>query len=129
MNLCIFLRIVQEKIQKIDNNRVQYGVTICFFATLNKEQKSSYVQLCRRLNGKMLVLGFLHFKSTPIVQQKMRKNQHVKRLRFSQVPKKLATQNRLFTAITPYFCFLTDTKQSLQYTITAHLSGPSNAQI
>ena len=42
------------------------------FPTLNKEQKSSYLQLCRRLNGKMLVLGFLYSKSTPIVRQKMR---------------------------------------------------------
>ena len=55
-----------------------------FFATLNKERNSSNLQLSRRLNGKMLVLGFLYSKSTPIVQQKkMRKNQHVKRLRFS----------------------------------------------
>ena len=41
-----------------------------FFATLNKEQNSSYLQLSRRLNGKMLVLRFLYSKSTPIVQQK-----------------------------------------------------------
>ena len=39
-------------------------------------------------------------------------------------PKKLSTQNRLFTAMTPSFCSLTDTKQSLQYTIKTHLSGP-----
>ena len=49
---------------------------LCFFATLNKERNSSYLQL----NGTMEVLGFLYSKSTPIVQQK---NQHVKRLRFS----------------------------------------------
>ena len=54
---------------------------LIFFATLNKEQKS-YLQFCRRLNGKMLVLGFLYSKSTTIVQQKMRKNQHVKQLCF-----------------------------------------------
>ena len=41
-----------------------------FFATLNKERNSSYFNLSRRLNGKMLVLGFLYSKSTPIVQQK-----------------------------------------------------------
>ena len=41
-----------------------------FFATLNKERNSPYLQLSRRLNGKMLVLGFLYSKSTPIVQQK-----------------------------------------------------------
>ena len=35
------------------------------------------------------------------------------------------TQNRLFTAMTPSFCSLTDTKQSLQYTIKTHLSGPA----
>ena len=82
MNLWIFLRIVHEKIEKVENyNTVSH---ICFFATLNKEQKSSYLQLCRRLNGKILVLGFLYSKSTPpIVQQKMRKDQHVKRSRFS----------------------------------------------
>ena len=60
----------------------------------------------------------------------MRKNQHVKRLRFSlntnkhKYPKKLSSQNRLFTAMTPRFCSFTDTKQSLQYTIKTHLSGP-----
>ena len=36
---------------------------------------------------------------------------------------KLSTQNRLFTAMTPSFCSLTDTKQSLQYTIKTHQSG------
>ena len=41
-----------------------------FFATLNKERNSSNLQLSRRLNGEMLVLGFLYSKSTPIVQQK-----------------------------------------------------------
>ena len=41
-----------------------------FFATLNKERNSPHLQLSRRLNGKMLVLGFLYSKSTPIVQQK-----------------------------------------------------------
>ena len=41
---------------KVEYNTVSH---LCFFATLNKEQKSlSYLQLCRRLNGKMLVLGF-----------------------------------------------------------------------
>ena len=55
----------------------------------------------------------------------MRKNQHVKRLRFSlNTNLKLSTQNRLFTAMTPCFCSLTDTKQALQYTIKTHLSGP-----
>ena len=78
----------------------------------------------------MLGLGFLHTKGTPIVKQKMRKNQHVKRLRFSlntnkyKYPKKLSTQNRLFTAKTPSFCSLSDTKQSLQYTIKTNLTGP-----
>ena len=43
---------------------------LCFFASLNKERNSSYLHLSRRLNGKMLVLGFLYSKSTPIVQQK-----------------------------------------------------------
>ena len=79
MNLCIFLRILHEKIQKVENNGVgvQYGVTPHLFRY--KDQKSSYLQLCRRLNGKMLVLGF---------------------------------------------CSLTNTKQSFQYTIKRHLSGP-----
>ena len=36
----------------------------------------------------------------------------------------MPTQKRLFTAMTPSFCSLTDTKQSLQYTIKTHLSGP-----
>ena len=36
----------------------------------------------------------------------------------------MSTQNRLFTAMTPRFCSLTDTKQSLLYTIKTHLSGP-----
>ena len=40
-----------------------------FFATLNIERNSPHLQLSRRLNGKMLVLGFLYSKSTPIVQQ------------------------------------------------------------
>ena len=47
---------------------------LCFFAILKKEQKISYLQLGRRLNGKMLVLGFLYSKSTPIVQQKQKCN-------------------------------------------------------
>ena len=68
MNLCIFLRIVHGKIPKVENNRGGSGGNtvshLCFFATLNKEQKSLYLQLCRRLNGKMLVLGFLYSKST-----------------------------------------------------------------
>ena len=34
----------------------------------------------------------------------------------------MSTQNRLFTAMTPSFCFLTDTKD--QNTIKTHLSGP-----
>ena len=119
-----------KKLKTTGYNTVSH---LCFFATLNKEQKSSYLQLCRRLNGKMLVLGFLYSKSTPIVQpkkkKKMRKNQHVKWLRFwlntnkHKYPKKLSTQNPLFTAMTPSFCSLTDTKQSLQYTIKIHLSG------
>ena len=36
----------------------------------------------------------------------------------------MSTQKRLFTAMTPSFCSLTNTKQSLQYTIKTHLSGP-----
>ena len=36
----------------------------------------------------------------------------------------MSTQKRLFTAMTPSFCSLTDTKQYLQYTIKTHLSGP-----
>ena len=36
----------------------------------------------------------------------------------------MSTQKRLFTTMTPSFCSLTDTKQSLQYTIKTHLSGP-----
>ena len=54
-----------------------------FFSTLNQERNSSYLQLSRRLNGKMLVLEFPYSKSTPIVQQKNAQNQHVERLRFS----------------------------------------------
>ena len=79
MNLCIFLRIVHEKIPKVENKRGGWGVVYdtvshhYFFATLNKEQKSSYLQLCRTLNGKMLVLGFLYSKSTPIVKKKKKK--------------------------------------------------------
>ena len=70
-----------EKMQKNENNRGYNTVShLCLFATLNKEQKSSYLQLCRRLNGKLLVLGFLYSKSTPIVKKKKK---HVKRLRFS----------------------------------------------
>ena len=77
MILCIFLRIVHKKIQKVENKGgVGYNTVshLSFFATMNKEQKSSYLQLCRRLNGKMLVLGFLYSKSTPIVQKKKKKN-------------------------------------------------------
>ena len=33
---------------------------LCFFAILNTEQNSSYLQLCRRLYGKMLVLVDAH---------------------------------------------------------------------
>ena len=55
-----------------------------FFPTLNKEQNSSYLQLRRRLNGKLLVLEFVYSKSAAIVQRKLReKKQQVKRLRFS----------------------------------------------
>ena len=36
----------------------------------------------------------------------------------------MSTQNRLFTAMTPSICSLTDTKRSHQYTIKTHLSGP-----
>ena len=36
----------------------------------------------------------------------------------------MSSQKRLFTAMTPSFCSLTDTKQSLQYTRKTHLSGP-----
>ena len=55
---------------------------LCFFATLNKEQKSSYLQLCRKLIGKMLVLGFLYSKSTPIVQQKKKKKKTCQTIAF-----------------------------------------------
>ena len=129
MILCVFLRSVHEKIPKLKTTGYNTVSHLCFFATLNKEQKSSYLQLCRGLNGKMLVLGCLYSKSTPIVQQKMRKNQHVKPLRFSlntnkhkypkNCPLKIAC-----SAMTPRFCSLTDAKQSLQYTIKTHLSGP-----
>ena len=78
MNLCIFFRIVNEKIKK-KYNTVSY---LCFFATLNKEQKSSYLQLCRKLNSKMLVLGFLYSKSAPIVQQKFAKKPACKTIAF-----------------------------------------------
>ena len=67
-----------------------------FFSKLNKEPNSSYLQLRRRLNGKMLVLGVVHSKSASIVQQKMRKNQHVKRLRFS-----LNTSQHMYTKKCP----------------------------
>ena len=46
-----------------------------FFATWNKDWNLSYLQLSRMLSGKMLVLGFLYSKSTPIVQQKNAKKQ------------------------------------------------------
>ena len=59
-----------KKLKTTGGGGVQYRVTLIFFATLNKEQKSSYLQLCRRPNGKMLTLGFLYSKSTTIVQQK-----------------------------------------------------------
>ena len=96
-----------------------------FFATLNKEQTSSYLQLCRRLNGKMLVFGFLYSKSTPIVLKKKTKKPTRQTIAFSlNTNKKLSTENCLFTAMTPSFCSLTDTEQSLQYTIKTHLSGP-----
>ena len=36
----------------------------------------------------------------------------------------MSTQNHLLTAMTPSFCSLTDTKQSLQYTMKTHLSDP-----
>ena len=39
-------------------------------------------------------------------------------------PKNCPLKNRLFTAMTPSFCSLTDIKQSLQYTIKTHLSSP-----
>ena len=58
MNLCILLRILHEKIQKVETTGYNTVSHLCFFATLNKEQKSSYLQLCRRLNGKMLSWGF-----------------------------------------------------------------------
>ena len=60
----------------------------------------------------------------------MRKNQNVKRLRFSLnikphlYPKNCPLKNWLFTAMTPSFCSFTHRKQSLQYSIKTHLSGP-----
>ena len=36
----------------------------------------------------------------------------------------MSTQNRLFTAMTSSSCSLTDTKQTLQYTINTHLNDP-----
>ena len=80
----------------------------------------------------MLVLEFIFSKSTSMVQQKKKnaKKTTCQTIAFfadtnqQMYPKKLSTQNRLFTAMTPSFCSLTDTKQSLQYTIKTHLSGP-----
>ena len=65
-----------KRAQKLNTTTGGWGVCyntvshLCFFTTLNKEQKSPYLQLCRRLNGKMLVLGFQYSKSTPIVKKK-----------------------------------------------------------
>ena len=41
----------------------------------------------------------------------------------------MSTQNRLFTAMTPIFCSLTYTKQSLQYTIKITSRWSSTAQV
>ena len=59
----------------------------------------------------------------------MLKNQHVKQLRFSlntnqhMYPKNVYSKSPVH-GFDPSFCSLTDTKQSLQYTIKTHLSGP-----
>ena len=45
-----------------------------FFATLNKERNPPYLQLRKRLNGKMLIFGFVYPKGASIVLQKVRKN-------------------------------------------------------
>ena len=55
----------------------------CVFATLKKKRNARDLGLPRKLNGKKLALGFVYSKSIPVVQQKMRKNQNVNRLRFS----------------------------------------------
>ena len=54
-----------KRSKRLKTTRYNTASHLCFFATFNKEQKSSYLQLCRRLNGKMLVFGFLYSKSTP----------------------------------------------------------------
>ena len=103
-----------------------------FFASLNKERNPPYLQLRRGFIGKMLVFGFVFPKSASIVQQKkkMRKNQNVKRLRFSlnttkhMYLKNVYLKHRLFTAMTPNFCSFTNTKQSLQYITKPHLGSP-----
>ena len=57
MILCIFRRIVHEKIQKVENNRVQYGVTPLLFR---------YIEY----RAKIIMFAALYSKSTSIVQQK-----------------------------------------------------------
>ena len=64
---------------------------LCIFATLNKERNSSYLQLSRRLMAsKNVGLGvslFQKYTHSPAKKKKKKenakKNQHVKRLRFS----------------------------------------------
>ena len=98
---------------------------LCFFATLNKEQTSLYLQLCRRLNVSVFQ------KCTHSPKNKNAKKPTCQTIAFSlntnkpKYVKELSTEIRLFTAMTPSFCSLTDTEQSLQYTIKTHLSGPS----
>ena len=53
-----------------------------FVATLNKERNSSYLQLSRRLDGKILVLGFLYSKRTAKVQQENAKKSTYQTLAF-----------------------------------------------
>ena len=71
VKLCIFLS------DRFDGNKGKWQRSMIthrvshlhLFATLNKERNSSYLQLSRRLNGKMLVFWLLYSKSIPIVQQ------------------------------------------------------------
>ena len=80
-----------------------------------------------KANGKMLVLGFLYSKSTPIVQLKNAKNQHVKWLRFSLNTNKYKYPKNCPLKIAcsrPWPQVFVPSKMSLLYTIKTHLSGP-----